>query len=576
MSAPNTPLLLVFWPSQLRLPDRKAENAPLELLGWSSCGQAVQEVVVTGTRPLAAAAPDQPAAASVVGTLLPELPADGVDTSCSGPSFMLLPTAEPGGPLPVLVPAPATQATAAGATTRRRRQQAAEQQQQQQGQQCQIILYEGPLPSNQKDSGAVAVQQEAALGGRHSRTPGRRQLAASLASHLAGALLAALLLAHWHDCTATAVRRSTQLAGFVSGQLSWFMASQPAGVKLHRHLSELLAFAGLQYTAGVLRLLAGRGQLVAGGVLAAALLCGGLQPGLLALEWLLWVAGLPLAAPYAAMAAVLRWQLRCTALMWRVMRGKQQLAPLRHRLAARIRAWRAGSGAGSRSRSGGGAPAAGCPGGAPGISDALFAAPQAAAAEMASFSHSPGSGLKQLSGAMLLFMPLLLLLPTTAWYYGFALLLHAAASAPRAAVRLARQLVAEGLLGAALGPLPQRPTAALPGVSGSTDTSSSGSSGGRAGRKSSPGASYALVNVQFSSGAGQVPLWAQHAAAATTYLRAEPRRGSLWWAAMTAAGRAWLACGFASTSPGAVLGAALCGRPLFLGRPAWLAGPAGG
>ena len=41
---------------------------------------------------------------------------------------------------------------------------------------------------------------------------------------------------------------------------------------------------------------------------------GGLQRGLFALEGLLWAAGLPLTPPYAAMAAVLRWQLRSNAL----------------------------------------------------------------------------------------------------------------------------------------------------------------------------------------------------------------------------------------------------------------------
>lgn len=297
-----------------------------------------------------------------------------------------------------------------------------------------------------------------------------------------------------------------------------------------------------------------RGTTLAG-ALAAALLCGGLQPGLLALEWLLWAAGLPLALPYAAMAAALRWQLRCTALMWRVMRGKQRLPPLRHRLAALACAWRGSGGAAGR--------------GAAGSGEALFPTPQAAAAEMAAFAHSPGSGLKQLSGSMLLFMPLLLLLPTTAWFYGFALALHAAASAPRAAVRLARQLAAEDPLGAAIAQLLQQPVGDVPHSSGSSNGRSA--SGERHGAVSGH---YAVLHVRWADEAARRAPWVRQAAAAATYLRAEAWRRSPWRAALLAVHSAWRTCGFASEAPAALLAAALCGRPLFLALPGDLTGGA--
>lgn len=287
------------------------------------------------------------------------------------------------------------------------------------------------------------------------------------------------------------------------------------------------------------------------GALAAALLCGGLQPGLLVLEWLLWDAGLPIALPYAAMAALLRWQLRCTALMWRVMRGKQRMTPLRHRLAA---LWLAARGC-SGTAAGSGPPSCG----AAGAGDALFVAPRAAAAEMASFAHSPGSGLKQLCGSMLLFMPLLLLLPTTAWFYGLALALHVTASAPRAATRLARQLARQDPLGAALSQLlGKRPSVALSGNGTGYGDSLGGAQYAR----------YTVLEVRFAGAAAAPPSWMQQAVAATAHLEARPRQCSPWQAALRAAGGAWHECDFASVAP--ALGAVLCGKPLFLAPPARL------
>ena len=268
-------------------------------------------------------------------------------------------------------------------------------------------------------------------------------------------------------------------------------------------------------------------------LVATALLAGGLQRGLAALQALLWVLGLPAAAPYVALAAALRWQLRSTVLMWRVMRGKQQLPPLRKRLALVLQ--RGSSGSGGPVAAGGGAPG-----------------PRAAG--LCSFPRSPGSGLKQLSGSMLLFMPLLLLLPTTAWFYSLTLALHAAAAAPRAAAQLATALAEQDPLGAALG------------QQGAASGSSSGCGGCGA---SGAGLEYSLLDVRFAC-CPALPAWAAQAAAQTTYLRAARRGGSPWHAAAAAAARAWRRCGLLDAGGwAAVLRAAVCGQPLFLGRPSW-------
>lgn len=221
----DTPLLRVFWPKHLLPTIHQADRAPLELLGSRSDGHAVQEVVITGTRPLAAGPPVDDT--SVVGTLLQQPLANVANSGLSRthPCFMLLPTAEPGTLLPILLPAMATWPAATGPATRRRRQQAAEQQQMQQ---CQVVLCDGAAPCDSEDCAGQGQQQGAAVRVRlHGAS--RQQMAASLASHLAGALLAALLLAHWHRLTAAAVQRSTQLAGFVSGLLMWSASAQPAG-----------------------------------------------------------------------------------------------------------------------------------------------------------------------------------------------------------------------------------------------------------------------------------------------------------------------------------------------------------
>lgn len=257
------------------------------------------------------------------------------------------------------------------------------------------------------------------------------------------------------------------------------------------------------------------------GLLAAALVGGGLQQGLLALQCLLWVAALPASLPYAAMAAGYGWQLRCTAVMWRVMRGRQQLPRFRQQVLQRLLCRR------QLQHSGNGAA-------------------NASAASSGGGSSGGGGSLRQLCGSMLLFMPLLLLLPTTAWFYGAALLLHAALAAPRAAAGLAAQLVRRNPANAALRQLLRCPT---PGSGSGT-------------------MQYQLVQVEFDAAA--LPSEAVKAAAQrTTYLRAQQRHSSRWRAALQAAAAACRPAQTFAALPSIVyvLLAVLCGRPLWLSFP---------
>lgn len=262
------------------------------------------------------------------------------------------------------------------------------------------------------------------------------------------------------------------------------------------------------------------------GVLAAALVAGGPLHGLVALRCLLWALALPVSLAYAATAAAYRWQLRSTGVMWRVMRGRQRMPLIRQRAIAAARRWLRRSGSGA---SGGG--------------------------RQAEEPHSPrstfrlysagGSGLKQLSGSMLLFMPLLLLLPTTACFYALALALHTACALPRAAVLLAEQLLRHNPPAAALGQLLRL-----------------GGSGG-SGSGSSARLQYSLVEVAWAPSA--LSAAEQHAAERAIYLRAQVQHGSPLHAAAQAAAAAWAACGFQPA--GQMLLQVLQGHPLHLAPP---------
>ena len=220
----------------------------------------------------------------------------------------------------------------------------------------------------------------------------------------------------------------------------------------------------------------------------------GSRRSLQALQPLLWALALPVSLPYAAAAALYRWQLRSTALMWRVMRGIQPMPPLRAHVAhALLR--RAGATA--------------APSDAP---------PSAPGSPKAGVSDG-GSSLRQLSGSMLLFMPLLLLLPTTAAFYAFALALHAACSLPRGTAALGAALLAHNPAAAAAVQL------LWP-----------------AGGSGSVAVECELLHVQFKQGA--LSAAELQAAQRTTYLAARHRGGSPWRAATRATATAWAACDF--------------------------------
>lgn len=216
--------------------------------------------------------------------------------------------------------------------------------------------------------------------------------------------------------------------------------------------------------------------------------------------------------PYAALAALYRGQLHATALMWRSMRGKQRLPLLRLKLHGMLR------GAGSSSIPGGLA--------SHGSHQHRTAGPDAGI-----------TGLKQLSGSMLLFMPLLLLLPTTAWFYVAALALHTACSLLRAAVHFTLQL-----------------------LTGPTCDSSSGSCE----QQWPAGYSYQLLAPRFEP--ATLSDAARQAIRCTTYLQAQQlRSGRSWKVLGLAAAQAWSSCCFVSLPQ--VCSAALCGQPLWLAYP---------
>lgn len=262
-------------------------------------------------------------------------------------------------------------------------------------------------------------------------------------------------------------------------------------------------------------------------MLAAALVAGGPLHGLVALRCLLWALALPVSLAYAATAAAYRWQLRSTAVMWRVMRGRQRMPLIRQRVLAAARRWLRRSGSGA---SGGGSQSE---------------EPHSPRSTFRLYSAG-GSGLKQLSGSMLLFMPLLLLLPTTACFYALALALHTACALPRVAVLLAEQLLRHNPAAAALGQLLQL-----------------GSSGGSSDSGSSARLQYSLVQVAWAPSA--LSAAEQHAAEHAVYLRAHTQHGSPVHAAAQAAAAAWEACGFQPA--GQMLLQVLQGRPLHLAPP---------
>lgn len=242
--AERPPLLLrVHFPRRL---DGFAGASEVHLAGRRLDGNPPELVVTSGG--------SSGGAEPAVATLL--LSGDAPSArSAALPAFVLRPTTKPGGQLPILVASgslAAPAATAAGVSTRRRSAQQQTQQLRIADWQCQVLLYGGRTSQLVADGSSGSGVAPCGPGGR-------ARLAAHLAARLLRLLLAGVLLAHVRGITEAAAKGSSSLADAAAHQLRWLMTAQPAGVKLHRQMSELLGVAGLQYLAAARWVLAGRG-----------------------------------------------------------------------------------------------------------------------------------------------------------------------------------------------------------------------------------------------------------------------------------------------------------------------------
>ena len=208
------PLLRVYWPLRLAIP----ADSEVQLLGERGHGNA-HELFVAG-----AAAAGGAVAAAAVGSAVGarRFAAQGTPGADSSSAvFIMQPAVKPRGgvpPIPLLAPAhPATGAS-------RTRQHAAQQQPQ-----CQVVLYDGSAPPQLENSSSSAAYQDAKQPRQPWLQPRQHALAARLASHLLGALLAWALLANSQWLAAAASAGGARLADFAAGQLAWYMTAQPAG-----------------------------------------------------------------------------------------------------------------------------------------------------------------------------------------------------------------------------------------------------------------------------------------------------------------------------------------------------------
>ena len=211
----------------------------------------------------------------------------------------------------------------------------------------------------------------------------------------------------------------------------------PGGIKLHAELTFLLGNAATAALDAAQAAYAAAwphtwGLLVWSLVAACALLglCGGLAAAAAAARAVL----LPLEAAYRLAAGLYRLHLRCLGAMWRLMRGKggpeaavgaARLQLLRRRRQEAAAASRSGGGGGG----GGGSAAAAELWGNSGAGDSTGGAGDEVTAE-------------HVIVGVLLFTPLLALLPTTAVWYLFACCLHFVPAAARGTLLAAAALAA--------------------------------------------------------------------------------------------------------------------------------------
>ncbi|KAL0020426.1 hypothetical protein WJX77_001992 [Trebouxia sp. C0004] len=232
----------------------------------------------------------------------------------------------------------------------------------------------------------------------------RQRGLAAVMQRLAGVCLATFWLTYhvkcWEGIACTAMCIKTQA---VEQQIEWLMGA-PAGLKLHTELSHVLgsmAQIWLRYAEAAYMLI-GRNTMVAltgkdtsclavtQRLTAVMGVIGGLTMQIAFLHDLLCLLAMPLVIAYTAYAKLYAVQLHYTLLMWRLMRGNRDaLAVLRRQYG-------------------------------------LESSPRERRREISHHKEEDGLALEQMIVGVLLFTPLLFLLPTTFVYYVLVLLLHTA------------------------------------------------------------------------------------------------------------------------------------------------------
>jgi hypothetical protein len=222
-AAPPPPLR-VYWPLRLAIP----ADSEVQLLGEHGDGNA-HELLVTE----AAAAGGATATAAVGSAVGARRFAEKGNDSNNSVVFVMQPTVKPGGsvlPIPLLAPAhPATGARRTRHQAAQRQQQEQQEQEPQYQQQCQVVLYDVSSPPQLINSSYSTAHQDPHQPRQQWSQPQQQALAARLASHLVGALLAWTLLANSRCLAAAASSGGSRLADFAAGQLAWYMTAQPAG-----------------------------------------------------------------------------------------------------------------------------------------------------------------------------------------------------------------------------------------------------------------------------------------------------------------------------------------------------------
>jgi len=236
-------------------------------------------------------------------------------------------------------------------------------------------------------------------------------------------------------------------ADLLRPNIAWLMSAKPGGVKLHAELTFLLGVAATAAVDAAEAIYTHAWPGVAAAcmrALVAACALLGLCGGLAAASDLIWALLMPLEAAHAILAATYRLHLRCMGAMWRLMRGRGGAEAAAAVGAARLRSLRgrgvrhaadpraAAAEAGARQPQ----PAAAAATAA--TAEAAAAAPQPAAAALWG-NNARGADDSEVTAehvivGVLLFTPLLALLPTTAAWSLLTALLRWGAAAARGAL----------------------------------------------------------------------------------------------------------------------------------------------